>query len=58
MDQIAAKVYFYLALSFERLGRLQELQPYVKLCVRLHRDKQLTSQPTPRRPSDRVFEKR
>lgn len=27
MDQIAAKVYFYLALAFERQGRLQELQP-------------------------------
>lgn len=29
MDQIAAKVYFYLALAFERQGRLQELQPCV-----------------------------
>lgn len=27
MDQIAAKVYYYLALSYERLGQLQELQP-------------------------------
>lgn len=27
MDQIAAKVYFYLALAYERQGRLAELQP-------------------------------
>lgn len=58
MDQIAAKVYFYLALSFERLGRLQELQPYVTHPpVSRNIDTWLTLQSPSRCPSDCVSEK-